>query len=72
MEIEQGISVTVQDRFGDVTNQITLRDLVRTGDNYTINLVNGGKVGSSNYELVIDCESQLIDKIQMANDLVTA
>lgn len=72
MKTEAKIPVTVQDVFGEIVELISLRDLIRTGDNYSIHLINGGKVGSSDFELSVQNEDGLLDKVRMAKDLVTA
>lgn len=69
MSVEQ---IGVMNTFGEIVAVVALDELVATGDNHTIHLINNGTIGSVSYELVIENDDQLVKKIQMAHDLVTA
>ena len=62
---QEAIRVGIQDRFGDVIETVSLDDLVATGDSYQIYLMNEGKVGSNQYELIVQGEGQIVKKIKL-------
>lgn len=57
--------VGVLDRLGDIRNTVTLDDLVATGDSYELFLFNAGRLGSTNFELVVQGEEQITEKIRL-------
>lgn len=59
------VRVGIQDRFGEIRDTVSLDDLVATGDSYQLHLMNGGRVGSSEYELIVQAEGQLAEKLRL-------
>jgi hypothetical protein len=45
--------------YGDIVDSCTLDELVSTGHNYTINLMNYGLVGSGDFELLVQNEDHI-------------
>jgi len=62
---EERVRVGVQDRLGEVIGTVSLDDLVATGDSYQMYLMNGGRIGSSEYELMVQAEGQLAEKVRL-------
>jgi hypothetical protein len=65
MKKEETVRVGIQDRLGDIRATVSLADLVATGDNYQLYLMNEGKIGSSDYELLVQGEDQMAEKIRL-------
>ena len=57
------------DSNGDIKKTISLAELIATGDNYTIHLLNDGPIGSKNCELIVYDEPQILIKVEMGNKL---
>ncbi len=62
---EASIEIGVVDRLGNIIRAISLAVLVATGDSYQIHLMNGGKVGSNDYELLVQHEEQIEEKARL-------
>jgi hypothetical protein len=62
---EEAVRVGIQDRLGEVVQTVSLDDLVATGDSYQLYLMNEGRVGSSEYELIVQAEGQIAEKIKL-------
>jgi hypothetical protein len=65
MKTEQQLKVGIRDRLGDIVATVSLDDLISTGDSYQLYLMNGGRIGSSEYELTVENEEQLAEKIRL-------
>ena len=65
MKEEETIRVGIQDQFGEIQNTVSLDDLVATGDSYSIYLMNEGRIGSSEYELIVQAEGQIAEKVRL-------
>jgi hypothetical protein len=50
---------------GEIRHTVSLADLVGTGDAYQIYLMNYGRIGSAEYELIVQAEPQLAEKIRL-------
>jgi hypothetical protein len=69
MEIGKQMRIGVQDRLGEIVRTVSMDDLVATGDSYQIHLMNYGKVGSTEYELLVQDEEQLEAKVKLVDKL---
>ena len=58
--------VHILDRDSEIAETITLYDLISTGDSYTIGLVNYGKIGSEDFELIVYNQPNLLTKVEIA------
>ena len=65
MKAEAAVPVCIQDGFCEVIGTVSLDDLVATGDSYQIYLMNAGRVGSNEYELIVQAEGQLAEKLRL-------
>jgi hypothetical protein len=65
MKEEETVRIGIQDQFGEIRSTVSLDDLVATGDSYQLYLSNEGKIGSSDYELIVQAEGQLAEKIRL-------
>ena len=62
---EETVRVEIQDRSGNMVRTVSLDDLVATGDSYQLYLMNDGTIGSSEYELLVQGEDQMAEKIRL-------
>ena len=68
MNSSANIEVGLYDRTtGDIIQTVSLDDLIATGDSYEIQLRNFGCLGSNDYELVVENETQIAEKIRLGH-----
>ena len=65
MKNEKTIQVGIRDQLGEIMKIVSLDDLIATGDSYLLYLMNEGRVGSSEYELTVEAEGQIPEKIRL-------
>lgn len=65
MESDKNIQIGLYDKLGDIVKTVSLDELVATGDSYEIHLRNFGSLGSTDYELVVQNEKQIAEKIRL-------
>jgi len=68
IEQTKNIEIGLYDgKTGDIVETVSLYDLIITGDSYEIQLRNFGNLGLSDYELVVENEKQIIEKIRLGH-----
>ncbi len=68
MDHNKNIEIGLYDgRTGDILRTVSLDDLIATGDGYEIQLRNFGCLGSNDYELVVENEKQIAEKIRLGH-----
>ena len=65
MKNEKTIQVGIRDQLGEIVYVAPLDELISTGDSYQLYLMNGGRIGSTEYELTIEAEGQIPEKIRL-------
>jgi len=65
MKNEKTIQVGIRDQLGEIVKTVPLDDLIATGDSYQLYLMNQGRIGSTDYELSIEAEGQIPEKIRL-------
>jgi hypothetical protein len=68
MNTNKQIEVGLYDRnTGDITQVVSLDDLIATGDSYELSLRNFSNLGSNDYELVVENEPQIAEKVRLGH-----